>query len=210
MQEYTKEFYQRSWGAKGYYERFSYGVGIETVCQKCLYPFLSQDKIAVEIGPGGGVFTERMIGEFKHLTALDVIKRPAQLTDRNDFTYIELPDKSSDCPGIRSASVDFVFSYNVFCHLSNKFLIKYIVSINKILKSGGDFVFMLSNFHNVKQYFIDKAENYQFGDMLPNGHFYQDNRTIDIIAGDGWEIINRSMIPEHRDIIVHLKKKENV
>lgn len=37
------------------------------------------------------------------------------------------------------------------------------------------------------------------------GHFAQDDRTIDIIVGEGWEIISRNMIPEHRDIVVHLK-----
>jgi hypothetical protein len=38
------------------------------------------------------------------------------------------------------------------------------------------------------------------------GHFYQDDRTLDVIIGSGWEIVSRNIIPEHRDTIIHLKK----
>jgi SAM-dependent methyltransferase len=189
--DFTKEFFIRTWGPGGYYENFSYGVGIEKVCEVCLYPFLKQDKQVLEIGSGGGVFTERIIKETRWLTCIDVIPKPKNI---NPLVYIELPDKDYSCTRIPDHSQDFAFAYNVFCHLSNEALTEYIKSVYRVLKPGGDFVFMLSSYGG------------DLGTLLDMGHFAQDDRTIDIVVGPEWEIVSRNMIPEHRDIIVHLRK----
>lgn len=199
----NKAFFQRVWGETGY-EYFNYGVGIDKVCEVALTPFFGMNKTAVELGPGGGVFTDKMDGKFKELIAIDVIKRPKQFMYKK-FTYIELPDNTYRCEGINDNRIDFCFSYNLFCHLSNDRLKEYIKDVHRVLKTGGDFVFMLSNYEYTKTK-VDRE--FEFGQLLPMGHYYQDERTIDIIADkEDWEFVNRSMIPEHRDIIVHLKKK---
>lgn len=203
--DFDKEFFQRSWGPEGYYEEFTYGVGFAEVVQKCLVPFFNSAHTAVEIGSGGGTFTKKMINRFSYLTAIDVIAKPEQFNkySADKFWYIELPDqtyKTLQPPN----SVDFVFSYNCFCHLSNDALKQYLSSVLHCLKPGGNFVFMLGNHENNPQ---PECEGYSLGEMLPFGHFYQDHRTLPLILGSGWEVVNDSMIPEHRDIIVHLKKK---
>lgn len=206
MRDFDKQFFQRSWGNDGYYEFFSYGVGIKFVIEKCINPFYSLEKNALEIGSGGGVFTEVMHGNFNHLTAIDVIAKPDRFNGFEKFTYFELPDMSFDCKPINSNSIDFCFSYNVFCHLSNDALTQYINSVNRVLKSGCDFIFMLANFQHTKRN-VEKPEQYSIGDMLPMGHFYQDLRTLDLIIDKSqWVIVDRNMIPEHRDILIHLKK----
>jgi SAM-dependent methyltransferase len=199
----NKEFYQQVWGDEGYYEYFSYGVGIDYVCKICLTPFFGKNKTAVELGSGGGVFTEKMVGKFKSLIAIDVIRRPKQFRFIQ-FVYIELPDKTYRCEGVKDNSIDFCFSYNLFCHLSNEQLIEYVKDVNRVLKSGGDFVFMLSNYEYTR---TKVTGEYKLGELLPMGHYYQDERTLDLIMGEGWDVVNPNMIPEHRDIIVHLKKK---
>ena len=204
--DFTKEFFQQAWGNEGYYEHFSYGVGIDKVCEVCLTPFFGQDKTALEIGCGGGVFTERLINKFWFVIAVDVIKMPIKFNWYNDFCYKELPDKSFDLPGIQDGLIDFCFSYNVFCHLSNEALAEYIKNVNRVLKQGADFVFMIANFEHSKVHFVE-PEKYKLGDMLPMGHFYQDERTLGIVADkDQWQIISPNLIPEHRDIIIHLRK----
>lgn len=206
MKDFTKEFFQKVWGKDGYYETFSYGVGIKEVCKQCLYPFFSPFETALEIGSGGGTFTERMINKFKNLIAVDVIPMPRKFHSYKDFQYIELPDHSNDLKGIEDSLIDFCFCYNVFCHLSNEFLIEYLKSVHRVLKTNGYFVFMLSSFNHTKKHILHGS--YELGDMLPMGHFYQDFRTLNIIAAkDQWHVISPNMIPEHRDIIVHLKKK---
>lgn len=203
MLDFSKTYFQNVWG-EGYYEHFSYGVGIDRVFEVCVAPFLSEDKRVLEIGSGGGVFTEMIQGKCK-LTAIDVIPMPGKFVEFDNFRYHELSDKSYDCSPIQNASIDFCFSYNVFCHLSNDAISKYLKSVRRVLKAGGSFVFMLSRFSHTKKHTSD-PDKYSLGDLLPMGHFYQDERTIDLVIGDGWEIINRDMIPEHRDMIIHLNK----
>ncbi len=104
--------------------------------------------------------------------------------------------------------MDYAFSYNTFCHLSNAALAEYLKSVNRVLKKGGDFVFMIANFEYSKIHFVDSANKYSIGDLLPMGHFYQSLDTLNIIADlKTWEVINANLIPDHRDIIIHLKKK---
>jgi len=199
VNDFGKEFFQNSWGPDGYYENFSYGVGIDKVCEIALNPFFRHDNTALEIGPGGGVFTERMSGNFKHLTAIDVIPKPAKFSLLENFTYIELYDKNYDCGGVLAESMDFAFSYNCFCHLSNDAIKHYLRSVNRVLRVGGNFVFMVSSYGR------DLPAS-DLGSLLPMGHFCQDERTLALVIGDGWEVMSQNMIPKHRDIIVHLKK----
>jgi SAM-dependent methyltransferase len=203
----NKEYFQRTWGDGGYYEDFSYGVGIDRVCEVALYPFLDKSKHVLEIGSGGGAFTGRISHRVKHITAIDVIRKPIQfiLFDDN-LTYIELPDNSFDCHGVQDESIDFAFCYNLFCHLPEENIREYIQNVHRVLKPGGEFVFMLANFEHTKKH-VDSASCFKRNDLLPMGHYYQDKETINYIAHrEYWEFVNLNMIPEHRDLIIHLKK----
>lgn len=205
-QDFSKEFFQQSWGPDGYYEEFNYGVGFNEVVQRCLVPFFNLNHNALEIGSGGGAFTKKMVGRFNHVTAVDVIKMPEgfEKYSKDKFNYWELPDKSYHLHTMAFEVIDFAFSYNCFCHLSNEAIKEYLASINRILKPGSSFIFMLANYHHSRnQPYCESAE---LGDLLPFGHFCQDERTLPLVIGEGWEVVSENMIPEHRDIIVHLKK----
>lgn len=192
--DYDKAFFIQSWGKDGYYENFSYGVGIEKVCELCLYLFVNSTVRVLEIGSGGGVFTQRIWGKAGSLTCIDVIPRPDHFMP--SVNYIELDNQDYNCTGVEDSSIDFAFSYNVFCHLSNEAIKQYLESVNRALRPGGSFVFMLSSY----------GKGLPLGVLLPMGHFTQDERTLPLVVGEGWEVISENMIPEHRDIIVHLKK----
>lgn len=194
--DYDKSFFIQSWGKDGYYENFSYGVGIEKVCEVCLYPFVNSTVRVLEIGSGGGVFSQRIWPKAGSLTCIDVIPRPDHFMP--SIGYIELDNQDFNCTGVPDASIDFCFAYNVFCHLSNDSIRQYLESVNRVLRPGGDFVFMLSSY----------GKGLPLGVLLPMGHFTQDERTLPLVMGEGWEVVSENMIPQHRDIIVHLKKKE--
>lgn len=201
----NKEFFQRTWGPDGYYEKFSYGVGIDKVCEVALYPFFNKSKIALEIGSGGGVFTEIVLDFFGWVYAIDVIQMPSKFQFFKNFYYIELPDNTYNCYAVKDNSIDFCFSYNLFCHLSNEHIGEYIADVYRVLTPGSDFVFMLANYAHTKKH-LDRE--YELGELTPVGHYVQDERTIDLIIDkEKWEVVSPNMIPEHRDIIVHLKKK---
>lgn len=208
--DYTKAFFQKAWGPDGYFEDFSYGVGIDKVTARALFPFVNENKTALEIGSGGGSFTRRMYGLFGRLIAIDVIPRPASFTGVEPyFSYIELADQCFQCSGVAGQSIDFIFSYNVFCHLSDVALDEYFTDIARVARPGADFVFMLSNYEKVSQlYFPDKAADFTRGQMCPNGHFYQDALTVQWLTHpELWLIVDDNMIPEHRDRIVHLRRR---
>jgi SAM-dependent methyltransferase len=206
--DFSKDFFQTSWGKDGYYENFSYGLGIDAVCQVAIHPFKSYEKKCLEIGCGGGVFTERLIQLFKNVTGIDVIKMPERFKSFDKFEYIELPNQSFDCNGITDESIDFCFSYNVFCHISNEGLKEYLKNINRVLKPGADFVFMLANYEHSKIHFAEQALQFSIGEMTPIGHFYQSDETLDLIADKNqWDTVNSNLLPDHRDIIIHLRKK---
>lgn len=203
--DYSKQYFKSVW-PEGYYEKFNYGVGIDKVCEVCLDPFFSNIKDALEIGSGGGAFTERMIGNFRYITVLDVIPLPQKFMPYHNFSYIELEDKSYNCALVGDDTKDFCFSYNLFCHLSNEAIKEYVENVHRVLRKGADFIFMIANFEHTKKHL--EHDNFQLGQSTPLGHFVQDLRTIDIVVDkEKWEVVNPSMIPEHRDIIVHLKKK---
>lgn len=192
--DFTKDFFKSAWGPGGYEEHFSYGVGIDKVCEVCTRPF-AMGREVLEVGSGGGSFSNFLYNIAKNLTCIDVIPRPEVFTNWRLLKYIELDNQDYFCTGVPDNSIDFAFSYNVFCHLSNDAIRQYLVSVNRVLRYGGDFVFMLSSYGG------------ELGTLLPVGHFAQDERTLDLVIGEGWEIVSRNMIPEHRDIIIHLKKK---
>lgn len=198
--DYDKAFFIQSWGKDGYYENFSYGVGIENVCKVALYPFVNSTVRVLEIGSGGGVFTQRIWSKAGSLTCIDVIPRPEHFMP--SVNYIELGNQDYNCTGIEDSSIDFAFSYNVFCHLSNSAIIKYLQSVQRVLVPGGSFVFMLSSYGRGLTFS-------ELGKLLPMGHFVQDERTLQLVIGQGWELLSPNMIPKHRDIIVHLKKTTN-
>ena len=200
--DFTKKQFQDFWGADGYYENFQFGVGIERVVEKTITPFYSNTKTALEVGCGGGVFTDRLIGHFKHLYAIDVIAKPNRFK-WDDFTFIEVPNQDYTCHGIESNTIDYCFSYGVFCHLSDQALKEYFENVYRVLKKGGNFVFMISNFEKFTA--GENCSSFKRGDLLPGGHFVQDDRTLDLL-GDKWKIVSRDMIPEHRDLLIHLKK----
>jgi FkbM family methyltransferase len=212
-EDFTKEFFQRSWGTEGYYEKFSYGVGIDKVIQICLLPFLTAEKVALEIGSGGGTFTDYMVGKTKHTTAIDVIKMPTKFSSYPKFNYMEMPDRDFTCPGMAPDNFDFAFCYNVFCHLSNGALKEYInKGIRKVVKPGGDFVFMLANFKFTSQKFENSHEfKREENRLTPVGHFHQDEQTVhEIVNPIYWDIVNADMLPGHRDLVIHIRKKANV
>lgn len=192
--DFDKQFFIQSWGEKGYYEHFNYGVGIDKVMQGCIDPFIKEPIRILEIGSGGGTFTERLWSKGSGLTCIDVIPQPDKL---KCCEYIELDSQDYNCTGLEDNSIDFAFCYNVFCHLSNDAIKQYLASVNRVLRIGGDFIFMLSSYGRGRD---------DLGALLPMGHFVQDERTLDLVIGEGWSIISRNMIPEHRDIIIHLKK----
>lgn len=201
--DFTKQDFINFWGT-GYYEEFTYGIGIQEVIERTIVPF--GNKTCLEIGCGGGVFTKVLSEHFDKVIGIDVIPMHDGVRYYN-VKYIELDNQDYKCTGVENESIDFVYSYGVFCHFSNDAIKEYLQSIYRVLKPGGECMIMISNFEKLKADFPTFAnwDEYKFGDMMSIGHFYQDDRTVDIMKYK-FKIVSRNLTPDHRDIVVHLKK----
>ena len=120
--DFTKEQFKAFWPG-GYYENFN-GIGytpkVFTDVFAVLEPLMNKEHTALELGPGRGRWTRLLTGAFKHVIAGDVIPRSNGLTGPEfaNLTYIELKEHDFYCTGVADSSIDFAFSYGMFCHLS--------------------------------------------------------------------------------------------
>ncbi len=105
----------------GYVETFegyvNIGCGqyVEKDIAQFLLAFFDKDQHCLEIGPGRGLWTTKyLIPNFRKVTCLDVVTQKFE----GDCDYIRIPSKDFSCAGVEDDSIDFLFSFGVFCHLS--------------------------------------------------------------------------------------------
>lgn len=116
--------------------------------RQVIAPFLGEVSTALEIGSGGGRFTEVLLPKAKHVIATEVA--PSMLPHlRERFreqTHVEvlLLDGHGLAP-VPDASIDAVLSYGVFVHLQHWDIFNYLLEIDRVLVSGGRAVLQHSN-----------------------------------------------------------------
>lgn len=105
-------------------------------------PWLSAETRMLEIGPGGGKWTVRLAPRVEHLTVFDVAEAMIERTrarvqseglDNVSFVL----GNGRDMATVPSASLDLVFSYDVFVHIALEDTVAYVAEIARVLKPGG-------------------------------------------------------------------------
>lgn len=144
----SKSVFLKTWPG-GYRENWNvYGKASgkreDDVVSQCLSPFYGIGKSALEIGCGVGFWTEKYLSpNFKNVTALDLL--PSVGFKAKNVKYIEVPDRDFSCYGVADSSIDFCWSFGVFCHLSINACAEYVSSIYSKLKPGGEVSLFFSN-----------------------------------------------------------------
>lgn len=148
LNEPARDAFLKTWPG-GYRENWEVygkasGITESALVEKCLLPFFNPNHVVLEIGCGGGFWTEKYLSpNFKSVIALDLFPDPGLAG--NNITYIEVPDRNYDCFGVEDASVNFVWSFGVFCHLTLESIQKYLIAAHRKLVPGGRAVFYFSN-----------------------------------------------------------------
>lgn len=148
MPDNSKEVFLKTW-PRGYRENWAvYGKASgkteQEVVSKCLSPFFDKQKDCLEIGCGMNFWTDRYLApNFRTVTSLDLL--PSVDFKSKNVRYIEVPDRDFTCYGVEDESVDFVFSFGVFCHMSLEACQKYLNSMFKKLRPGGQVSLYFSN-----------------------------------------------------------------
>ena len=102
--------------------------------------WIPADAAALEIGPGAGRWSETLALRASRLVLVDVSERPLQLcrerfSGEERITYIL--SSGGDLPGIEDASIDAVWSFDVFVHVAPRDQAAYLEEIARVLTPGG-------------------------------------------------------------------------
>lgn len=141
----SKEDFILAWPG-GYEEDFRfYPSDTESKVAKAISQFANPDGICIEIGPGRGLWTQRyLVPSFQKVVCIDVIHRPSGL-ESDRIEWKEVGSKDYSCSGVATASMDFAFSFGVFCHLSQVACQAYLDSLFRVLKPGSSALLMFGN-----------------------------------------------------------------
>lgn len=146
--EPTKAAFLKTWPG-GYGENWEVygkatGISEEALVNACLVPFYNQDHIALEIGCGIGFWVNKyLVPNFREVIALDLLPDPGFKSKK--VHYIEVPDRNYECFGVSDNSVDFVWSFGLFCHLPLECVEKYLRNVLRVLKPKGRAALYFSN-----------------------------------------------------------------
>ena len=205
----SKSAFIKTW-VGGYSEGFEgYPKGArDQIVATCLAPFYDKTHTALEIGCGRGFWVVNyLIPNFAHVICLDVIPKPTELAGL-PITYIELPDRTFDGVGVPDASIDFIWSFGLFCHLSGAACKEYLRSIYRMLKPTGRAVVMFGNWtrhHLHRSPLRDEscADSREDNDDVI--WYYCDH----VLAQRWCEAAGfkfKDLIPDHRDTLAYLEK----
>ena len=124
------------------YGEYGYNSAIFTTYMACIRPYVDANTTALEIGPGRGAWSKVILGcGAKHLYALDAASAEhtgfwQYVGSADRATYILAKDFSLD--GVPDNSIDYFFSFGVFCHLKPEMSAAYIGSLARKMKSGAN------------------------------------------------------------------------
>lgn len=144
----SKEVFLKTWPG-GYRENWAvYGKASgkteDEVVAKCLSPFYGKSKACLEVGCGVGFWTEGYLAKnFQQVIALDLL--PTVKFHHRNITYIEVPDRDFSCYRVGDNTIDFCWSFGVFCHMSLEACEQYVNAIFRKLKPGGEVALYFSN-----------------------------------------------------------------
>lgn len=203
MTDATKETFLKTWPG-GYRENWEVygkmsGMAEDVLVARTLAPFYDPAAICLEVGCGLAFWTDKYLApNFKQVIALDLL--PSVLFKHKNIQYIEVPDRSYDCHGVSDDSIDFVWSFGVFCHLSLEAQAKYLQAIYQKCKSGAQCSLYFANIERrpgtasseLREDFVPWVEN----DWTHTETMLKDAGFVDI----------EDMLPTLPDTVAHCRK----
>jgi SAM-dependent methyltransferase len=111
-------------------------------------PFIGTPDVIVEIGPGGGRFTEILLPRCRTLHAVDTSPTMIEaLRERfgDDDRLVYHVASGLGLDMLDEGSVDAAFSYGVFVHLQHWDIYNYLADLHRVLRPSGKAIIQHSN-----------------------------------------------------------------
>jgi len=133
--------------------RSTYGVlgymsVLHVVYLTCIKPYVTDDSIVLEIGPGRGAWTKAFL-HAKEVWCLDALS-----AEHNRFwdyvgraphiRYFQVSDFS--CSMLPENKFDYLFSYGTFCHIPFEGITEYMKNLHPKMKTGAHCFVMLADY----------------------------------------------------------------
>lgn len=198
----SREQFLALW-ANGYDEDFAgYAPGTIDQLSAALDKY-SRPGVVLDIGCGGGRLTTRLLSpRFTRVVALDLWPdRPKGLAA--NVTYHAVGSQDYSCSPVADATIDTVWSFGCFCHLSNSAVGAYMRSIRRVLKPDGVAVVMLANWRRAP-HLRDISNPQRFRETPYDFWYYNDVETSTDLARRAG-LTFKDAIPDFRDTLAVLR-----
>jgi len=114
--------------------------------ERYVLPYVNAQHTVVEIGPGGGRWTQYLLG-FKSIIVVDFY---AEMLDqlkininKPHIRYVK--NNGTDFPGIEKDSIDYLFSFGTFVHLDVHLIEAYLKNMREIIRPAANVVIQYSD-----------------------------------------------------------------
>ncbi len=117
------------------------GEGVVACIDRMLIaPFIGEAETILEIGSGGGRFTDALARRAKRLIATDTSPTMVSLLRKRFEGRPSIEIRRVDgfrLGGLADQSIDAAFSYDVFIHLTHWHVYSYLEELHRVLRPGG-------------------------------------------------------------------------
>jgi len=129
------------------WNRVSKERNIDAIYNVCVRPYINKDTTVLEIGCNGGGWTKKML-HAKKVIGFDALSRrytgfDVNIGRANNVEYYQVKDFK--CNELGDNSIDYVFSYDVFCHISYSGTEEYLKNLYPKVKKGANFFIMIAD-----------------------------------------------------------------
>ncbi|QDV05091.1 Methyltransferase domain protein [Planctomycetes bacterium Poly30] len=115
---------------------------LASVRERFIEPFVTASKTALEIGSGGGRWTQYLLG-FHRTICVDIHREMFHYLIERFGAIPQLSFCQSDgtgFPGVPARSVDYVFTFGTFVHLDPPLIEGYLNNLRSVLAPGANVV----------------------------------------------------------------------
>jgi len=198
----------------------------DNVADICIKPYINKKMVVLEIGCGAGRYTKRL-REAKKIYCFDALSaehnRFWERFEKNEYiVYHQVKDFK--CHELPNDSIEYIFSYDTFCHISYSGADAYLKNLYCKLKKGANCFIMIADFvkyscEEGKKSLARRAGFSSFEELVidydgePRSgrwYFYNTQRFCKLLEKYGYIIVNRDVVSELNIMspIIHFRKPE--